>query len=240
MHHFISHHKMFFIREVCILAALPLFMIACQGQSIDCAPAVCNCPEKHEIPDKIQLSQLDNDSRERIKAEVLSEIKAELRAEWIKEFEAEKQAPIVPINDVEEETKSDTKPAIPESTFVPLPPTQKIERDSGRMKILRHLLTTQVVHRLPADERNAFSVSESSVYCFVEISAADAEDRTITIKFTHSTGLSQSYSLPVSQSPAWRTWSKLNLTKSMTGKWLCEVFNEDNTLLSSSSFIVVD
>ena len=121
-----------------------------------------------------------------------------------------------------------------------LPPTQKIERDAGGMKLLRILLTTGIDHRLPVDERDAFTIEDASVFCFVEISAAEADDRSITIRFTHSTGLAQSYTLPVSQSPAWRTWSKLNLTKSMTGTWLCEVFNEDNVLLASRPFVVVD
>lgn len=241
MHHKLKYYRMRFIREVYILSGFAVILTSCGG-SLSCDQVDCHCPENDKIvmPEKIQLSQLDAASRDRLKSEVLSEIKEEMRAEWLKEFEASHK--LAHKDKEPEPVAADVKnvPVVPKAAPAPLPPTQKIERDAGGMKILRHVLTTSVVHRLPVDEREAFSVSESSVYCFVEISAADVEDRMITIKFTHSTGLSQSYSLPVSQSPAWRTWSKLNLTKSMTGTWLCEVFNEDNVLLASSPFVVVD
>ncbi|MBQ1925608.1 MAG: DUF2914 domain-containing protein [Proteobacteria bacterium] len=162
----------------------------------------------------------------------------ETRAQWLAEFRESQ-----PITDSDEPDPEPIRPLVrenPAPARPQLPPTQKIERDAGGMKILRHTFSTAIDHRLPIDEREVFSVSDASVFCFVEISAAEAEDRMITIRFTHSTGLAQSYSLPVSQSPAWRTWSKLNLTKSMTGTWLCEVFNEDNVLLASKTFTVVD
>lgn len=236
----ILHNRLHFVFKAFALTAISMSFVSCQNQ-IECPQPICQCDNEKIIAEKIQLSQLDNVSRERLKNEVLSEIKDEMRAEWIREFESEqKMAVKEPDQQPETDIKPVKSPEIPKAIPAPLPPTQKIGRDSGGMKILRHVLTSSVTHRLPVDERQAFSVSDSSVYCFVEISAADAEDRMITIKFTHSTGLSQSYSLPVSQSPAWRTWSKLNLTKSMTGTWLCEVFNEDNELLASNSFIVVD
>ena len=189
-------------------------------------------------PEPVTLSQLDPASRERLRAEVLEEIREETRAQWLAEFRESQ-----PITDSEEPDPEPIRPLVrenPAPARPQLPPTQKIERDAGGMKILRHTFSTAIDHRLPIDEREVFSVSDASVFCFVEISAAEAEDRMITIRFTHSTGLAQSYSLPVSQSPAWRTWSKLNLTKSMTGTWLCEVFNEDNVLLASKTFTVVD
>lgn len=240
MHYKLKNKPMRFVLEVYVLSVFAVVLTSC-GSAQNCPQVECNCPENEVIiPEKIQLSQLDAASRDRLKSEVLSEIKEETRAEWLKEFEASQNQ--VKNNQESEDSvsESEDKAAVPKAVPAHLPPTQKIERDAGGMKILRHVITSSVAHRLPVDERDAFSVSESSVYCFVEISAADEEDRMITIKFTHSTGLSQSYSLPVSQSPAWRTWSKLNLTKSMTGTWLCEVFNEDNVLLASSPFVIVD
>ncbi|MBR4986949.1 MAG: DUF2914 domain-containing protein [Proteobacteria bacterium] len=186
----------------------------------------------------IHLSQLDAASRERLREEVQSEIREETRAQWLAEFR--EQHPEQSCPEPAPEPLRPIARTVPSVAPNPLPPTQKIERDAGGMKILRQTFSTAIDHRLPIDERDVFSVSDASVFCFVEISAADAEDRMITIRFTHSTGLAQSYSLPVSQSPAWRTWSKLNLTKSMTGTWLCEIFNEDNVLLASKTFAVVD
>ncbi len=241
MHQNDSFHivKIRHIHEVYLLFSLIFIFSGC-SQKAECPRHECPACPVNQIAaqNHVQLSQLDAESRERLKEEILSEIKDEMKAEWIKEFEQEVA-----------KTKAETKPEIIESDPKPqkpiavpahLPPTQKIERDAGGMKILRHTFATRIDHRLPADERDAFSISDGSVYCYVEISAADEEDRMITIKFTHSTGLAQSYSLPVSQSPAWRTWSKLNLTKSMTGTWLCEIFNEDNVLLASRPFVVVD
>lgn len=219
------------------------FCSAC-GRGNEMPAQVCPaCPTPTGCPksDRIQLSQLDNESRERLKSELLSEIKEETRKAWLLEFEAQ-QAKKLEQQQNQKNVQAEAVPVqkIPNIRPEPLPPTQKIERDAGGMKILRHTFATQIVRRLPVDERDVFTISDASVFCYVEISSAAEEDRNITIRFTHSTGLAQSYSLPISQSPAWRTWSKLNLTKSMTGTWLCEIFNEDNTLLASRPFVVVD
>ena len=101
------------------------------------------------------------------------------------------------------------------------------ERDAEGLRIMRLLLATDVVRRLPVDARDVFTLEDGSIFCYVEISAPKEEPRAITLRFTHATGLTQSYELPINQSPAWRTWSKLNLTRSMTGRWSCEIFNED-------------
>ena len=221
------------------------FCLSCSDDNRITKPSCPACPTPTNcLPSsQIQLSQLDSTSRERLKAEVLTEIKEEMRQAWVQEFEkaqADKLASAEVIEPKPPVIQEPPKPVKPDIKPQPLPPTQKIERDAGGMKILRHTFATQIVKRLPIDERDVFTISDASVFCYVEISASEKEDREITIRFTHSTGLAQSYSLPISQSPAWRTWSKLNLTKSMTGTWLCEIFNEDNILLASRSFVVVD
>ncbi|MBQ9395839.1 MAG: DUF2914 domain-containing protein [Proteobacteria bacterium] len=231
MHLIIENKIMPFTCVVCLSA---FFLASCETAQ-ECPVQecpVCSSPQNNQI----QLSQLNPSSRERLKKELLAEMKEDYRAEWRAEFEKEH-----PKADPQTESDSDA-PVRPKPTAVPakFSSKQKVERDAGGLKILRQVITTGVDHRLPIDEVEAFSVSDSSVYCFVEISAAEDIDRMITIKFMHTTGLSQSYSLPVSQSPAWRTWSKLNLTKSMTGTWLCEIFNEDNVLLASKPFVIVD
>ena len=206
---------------------------ACQNQVCpDIEPQVQNCPP----PEKLSWDQIPSEDREKLRESLISEIKNEMRDEWVKEFEAEQKAKL----DAEKAANEVPDKKIPTAKPAKLPPTQKIERDPGGMKILRQVFTTQIVRRLPQDDREAFSVSDATVNCFVEISSASEEERMITIRFTHSTGLTQSYTLPVGQSPAWRTWSKLNLTRSMTGTWLCEVFNEEGTLLASRAFVVVE
>ena len=233
-------------RWILALAWVGCTAVSC-AQPNECPkPAQCSCPPQSPCPiaGQVQLGQLDPQARERLKSEVTQEIRAELKAQWRQEFEEEmRQAANKPTPEPGEQTVAvqNNQPLPPPQVQPkPLPPTQKIERDSGGLKILRHVFSTQIDHRQPVDEREAFSVSDSTVFCFVEISSSDDEERTITIRFIHSTGMSQSYSLPVGQSPAWRTWSKLNLTKSMTGTWLCEVFNEDGALLASKPFVIVD
>lgn len=231
----------YFIPCVC---AISVFFISCGADTPPCptCPAPVVCPPQNQL---IQLSQLDAASRERLKSELLAEIKEETKLQWRKELEQAQMVPSKPVEAVpniaeKPPTEKPLTPSVPEIRPEPLPPTQKIERDERGMKILKHTFATQIVRRLPVDERDVFHISEASVFCYVEIASASEEDRNITIRFTHTTGLAQSYTLPISQSPAWRTWSKLNLTKSMTGTWLCEVFNEDNTLLASRPFVIVD
>ena len=215
-------------------------VVSCQ-QNCDAAVEKTSCPPPVACPadnSQVNWNQLDPDSRARLKSELTEEIRNEMRAEWRKEFEQEYRAEALK-NPTPVPSNTNHLPA-PSTTPAPLPPTQKIERDSGGLKILRQAFSTQIQYRQPVDEREAFTIADSAVYCFVEIASSEEEERSITIRFTHSTGLTQSFTLPVSQSPAWRTWSKLNLTKSMTGTWLCEVFNEDGTLLASKPFVIVD
>ena len=112
------------------------------------------------------------------------------------------------------------------------------ERDAEGLRIMRLLLASDVVRRHPVDARDVFTLEDGSIFCYVEISAPKEEPRAITLRFTHATGLTQSYELPINQSPAWRTWSKLNLTRSMTGRWSCEILNEDGVRLAHRAFEV--
>ena len=222
--------------------SLLLFVCASSCESQCDACQVPPCPEV--VPtvcpyaDGIHLDDLDSDELEALKDAVRDEVKDEVKRaykeEWTTEFEETQKAEML------EALKAELKPKVPNAKPANLPPTQKVERDPGGMKILRQVFTTKIIRRLPQDDREAFSISDATVNCFVEIMSASEEERMITIRFTHSTGLTQSYSLPVGQSPAWRTWSKLNLTRSMTGTWLCEVFNEEGILLASRPFIVVE
>ena len=221
---------------MCLIAQIAAggLFISCQ-QNCDASVEPPKCPPPVTCPaDQPQQNQIDPDDRESLRAELKAELQAEIRAELRREIELELQNELA-----RKQAQSDT---VKKPTAVPaaIPPTQKIEKDSGGLKILRQVFATQIQHRLPVDEREAFTIADASIYCFVEIASSEEDERTITIRFTHSTGLTQSYTLPVSQSPAWRTWSKLNLTKSMTGTWLCEVFNEDGTLLASKPFVIVD
>lgn len=193
----------------------------------------CRCPEKADAPcahTDIALDQLDAATLARLKQEVAQALKEEAFVRWRHEFEMGMQTAVSP----------NANAAAPSVEPSRLPPTQAVERDPDGLKIQKITLSGAVVKRLPVDERDVFSISDTRVFCFVEIAAPRAQERTVTIRFTHSTGLTQSYDLPVNQSPAWRTWSKLNLTRAMTGTWLCEVFNEDDVLLASRSFVVVE
>lgn len=213
-----------------------------------------NCPQAAPCPPAVKcdfsavtLSQLDSTSRERLKKEVQEEVQNDLKAQWKREWQAEaereKALAQKEAQDAENEKQSEEekKPVLNRRKSRPtveLKPTQPIEKDDRGMKVMRQAFATSIVRRLPVDERDAFTIEDASIFCFVEISSNDENERYITIKFTHSTGLTQSYELPIGQSPAWRTWSKLNLTQSMTGAWLCEVFNEDGVLLASKPFTV--
>lgn len=207
-----------------------------------CNDQPCICPElpvsDASQPQPLTWEALDDETRSRIKTEVENALRESLRAEYQQECENRlKEAN--PYN-AKEANPPKANAATPDTEMSsPLPPTQNIERDANGLKVLRIVLSTSVVKRLPVDARDLFEIDDGSIFCFVEISAPQEEERRVTVRFTHATGLSQSYELPVNQSPAWRTWSKLNLTRSMTGSWLCEVFNEDGVLLDSKPFEVV-
>ncbi len=193
----------------------------------------------------VPLSRLDVDARERLKNEVLTEVRDDLRAQWKREF-MEEMAKAHPDQKagVEKQTEVAAEQAEPQRQHrrsrpsVEFHSAQPIEKDERGLKVVRQALATGIVRRLPVDERDSFTIEDASIFCFAELSSNDENERYVTLKFIHSTGLSQSYELAVGQSPAWRTWSKLNLTQSMTGAWLCEVYNEDGVLLASKPFTV--
>ncbi len=235
------------------LGAMLVWMItglsACESPT--CPSAVPDCPACPACDqNNVTLSSLDNASRERLKTEIMAEIKNDLIEQWKTEWLAKQPVPEIdptPVLPNSDETPNepdadDEKPVRRShaSTRPPLPPTQPVEKDERGLKVMRQVLSTEISRRLPVDEREQFSIEDASVFCYVEISSNSEIERAITVKFTHSTGLTQSYELPVGQSPAWRTWSKLNLTSSMTGAWLCEIFNEEGVLLASKPFTVSD
>lgn len=208
-----------------------------------CNDQPCVCPESTvsdaSQPQSLTWESLDAETRGRIKTEVENSLRESLRAEY--ERECENRLKEANACNAKEANQPNVNAIAPSETEMrsPLPPTQNIERDANGLKVLRIVLSTSVVKRLPVDARDLFEIDDGSIFCFVEISVPQEEERRVTVRFTHATGLSQSYELPVNQSPAWRTWSKLNLTRSMTGSWLCEVFNEDGVLLDSKPFEVV-
>ncbi|MFA5624361.1 MAG: DUF2914 domain-containing protein [Bradymonadales bacterium] len=119
-----------------------------------------------------------------------------------------------------------------------LAPSGNIEKDDRGLKILRITMALGVERRQPIDERKVFKISDGAIFCYLEVASVYDDERMLTLRWTHTSGISQSYDLAIGQSPAWRTWSKLNLTQSMRGNWTCEVFNEDGVLLASSAFFV--
>ncbi|MCL2325763.1 MAG: DUF2914 domain-containing protein [Proteobacteria bacterium] len=215
----------------------------------DCSPSPCPpCRSHHacqESEKEISLSQLSPEALTKLRAEAAKEITDSMRARLRQEIAAELEASLRHPSTEGHASKGpglshDSETASDHYHRPMLPPTQEIERDGYDMKVLRQSFSTEINRRLPVNEGDVFSVRDAAVFCFAEIAYPHEDGRSITFKFTHSTGLSQSFTLPVSQSPAWRTWSKLNLTRSMTGHWLCEIFNEEGALLASKPFIVVD
>ena len=233
----------------------------------EAATSEAACPKCARCDAQVTLSSLDRDARDRLKGEVMEEIYEELKAQWWRECRddsakngvlssdnasAQCQIQLTECQQALKQTASGVdevnKPSKGEGDktvttrkrrpVIDLPPTQPIEKDERGLKIMRQAFATQIVRRLPVDERESFTIEDGSIFCFVEVASNEENERQITLKFTHSTGLTQSYELPIGQSPAWRTWSKLNLTSSMTGAWLCEVFNEEGVLLASKSFVV--
>lgn len=243
----------FFRKIPCQLLAFitaALLLSACNAnETVDCARQCPVAKNRHQLSSAqeqkanpsaaLSFESLPSAERERLKAkwrdEFRESLKEELRAELADGVVTSKNGQEEPSGNEEEQ-----EVRLQRSLLRPLPPTQDIEKDERGIKVLRHVCSAQINRRQPYDERDVFSVSDGSVYCYVEIAQVLETERNITIKFTHSTGLTQSFELPVGQSPAWRTWSKLNLTKSMTGSWNCEVFNEAGTLLTSKNFVITD
>ncbi len=111
-----------------------------------------------------------------------------------------------------------------------------VDRDPDGLKVNTHVIAAQIDMRLPLGVDNTFDVGVASVYCYVEIANVYQPDRELTLRWVHSSGVTQTYQLNIGQSPAWRTWSKLNLTRAMVGLWQCEIYNESGTMLSTIPF----
>ena len=219
----------------------------------NCACQPSKNKENNDEINSLQRSALMRQS-EIIKNELEKSLKKELEIE-LKSYIDEKITASTKINNKDNSiTSLTTIPATPptrntnnpsemkiaEQEPEPLQPSQTVEKDEQGMKILRHELSTGIQRRLPIETKTAFPNSTPEIFCFVEVASIYDPERTLTLKWIHSTGVTQSYDLTIGQSPAWRTWSKLNLTSAMTGRWNCEVFNEDGTLLSVAHFHIFD
>lgn len=222
-------------RRRCVVAmALLVLVSSCRDEVAEVAVT----------PEVVHFADLDEATQARLRAEIEADVRAKIEAEVRAECESKWLAAGEPDDD-----ESAVGVAIGgESVGTDVPDGGDDDIDSGMvegerdgegLRIMRLLLTTDVVRRLPVDARDTFTIEDGSIFCYAEISAPKDDSRTITLRFTHATGLTQSYALPVNQSPAWRTWSKLNLTRSMTGHWLCEIFNEDGVRLAHRAFDVV-
>lgn len=238
----------------------PVLCSACQNNGRDVtSTAYADNLTSNELALKCANSspELRNALKESFRKELYAEfkekerelLKEEIRVEMSRETKDELLDPELPPNDAPrheitppehvgfaQNTETETRA----EEYPPLPPSQEIEKDEKGLKVLRHELTSKIVRRQPIEAKDDFKLSGGPVYCFVEVSSVYDAERMLTLRWVHSSGISQSYDLAIGQSPAWRTWSKLNTTSSMKGRWNCEVFNESGTLLSVATFQLHD
>lgn len=226
---------------VCVYLCIPLACESAQSQTQQSPPPACEAIAQKERA--ALREQIRQELREEIRAELRQELIAELspgiRAQIAAEYEQKHEvAQEFEQNETTESLSPEAQIEDEQQEIKLIPPSGNVEKDEHGLKILRIALSSGVERRQPTDERQIFKISDGAIFCFIEVASVYEDERLLTLRWTHTSGISQSYEMPIGQSPAWRTWSKLNLTQAMVGSWNCEIFNEDGILLASASFYV--
>jgi hypothetical protein len=104
------------------------------------------------------------------------------------------------------------------------------------LKITEMAVTTKIVKGNPIDSVwRISSTSVKSLYCFTRISAPRGTDTSITHVWYLNDKVVHEDEMPV-KGAHWRTYSKKDVEKGMSGQWRCEAKDEDGEVLKSVSF----
>ena len=112
----------------------------------------------------------------------------------------------------------------------------RAQSEAGDLKITEMAVTTKIVKGNPID--SVWRISSSSVkalYCFTRIAAPEDTDTKIKQIWYLNDEVVGEYELPVKGS-RWRTYSKKEVEKGVSGQWRCEARDSEGKLLKSVSF----
>lgn len=107
---------------------------------------------------------------------------------------------------------------------------------AGDLQITEMAVTTKVVKGNPIDSvRRISSSSVKALYCFTRFSGPADTDTTITQVWYLNDKVMGEYEMPV-KGAHWRTHSKKEVRKGLSGEWRCEVKDSEGKVLKSVSF----
>jgi len=107
---------------------------------------------------------------------------------------------------------------------------------AGDLKVTEMTVTTKIVKGNPIDSvRRISSSSVKSLYCFTRLLAPEGVDTSIKQVWYLNDEVVAEYTLPV-KAAHWRTYSKKDVEKGVSGQWRCDALDEEGTLLKSVTF----
>ncbi|MRR06847.1 MAG: DUF2914 domain-containing protein [Deltaproteobacteria bacterium] len=97
-------------------------------------------------------------------------------------------------------------------------------------------ITTRIVRGSPVDSVQRISSSAiQALYCYTKIAASDEEGQEIVHVWYRNNEIISRRVLPI-QGTSWRTYSKIYITRKMSGDWRVEVLDRAGNLLRTSKF----
>lgn len=114
---------------------------------------------------------------------------------------------------------------------------EKIARLEGQsVRVVRDVVTTDVVDHEPLNNGLAFSAFMGPVYYFTEVEGASASTHITHIWYYQGQQMAK-ITLSVRGSH-WRTWSRRDNFEDLTGTWKVEAVDAKGNVLSSQSFLI--
>lgn len=104
-------------------------------------------------------------------------------------------------------------------------------------RIIRAIVTTQIIDREPVDQVLYFANTSGEVYFFTELRHFDGQS--ITHQWIYNDKVVSSVNFDV-KGPRWRVYSKLALSRGGLGRWTVLVLNQDKKPLKATVFHLVD
>ncbi|MFQ5988955.1 MAG: DUF2914 domain-containing protein [Candidatus Methylomirabilales bacterium] len=108
--------------------------------------------------------------------------------------------------------------------------------EDNSLRIVRDVVTTQVIDREPVNDGLVFSASMGPVYYFTEVKGAHTSTYISHIWYYEGRQMAK---VPLNiEGPRWRTWSSKQMLNEWSGSWRVEAVDADGNLLSSQTFEV--
>jgi hypothetical protein len=108
--------------------------------------------------------------------------------------------------------------------------------EAGDLQVTEMAVTTKIVKGNPIDSvRRISSSSVKALYCFTRLTAPEDTDTTIKQLWYLNDEMVAEYTLPV-KGARWRTYSRKQVEKGVSGEWRCDCQDSEGNLLKSVSF----